>query len=134
MLALADSKTRPRTAPLGSRARAILDRQLRGESPFVFPSPRNPSRPRGPGLPFWYRVRREAGIEDVRLHDLRHAFASKALALGEGLPMIGELIGHRQVNSTERYAHLARELVRASTARVADSIGAAILTEQDGGA
>ena len=48
--------------------------------------------------------------------------------------MIGELLGHRQVNTTARYAHLARESVRASTARVADSIGADILTEQDGAA
>jgi len=63
----------------------------------------------------------------VRLHDLRHSFASRALALGEGLPMIGELLGHSQVNTTARYAHLARESVRASTARVAESIGANIL-------
>ena len=69
-----------------------------------------------------------------RLHDICHSFASRALALGEGLPMIGELLGHRQVNTTARYAHLARESVRASTARVADSIGADILTEQDGAA
>ena len=48
--------------------------------------------------------------------------------------MIGELLGHRQVNTTARYAHLARELVRASTARVADSIGADILTKEAGGA
>ncbi|MCY4599870.1 MAG: tyrosine-type recombinase/integrase, partial [Acidobacteria bacterium] len=82
----------------------------------------------------WNRIRKHADLDGVRLHDLRHSFASRALALGEGLPMIGELLGHRQVNTTARYAHLARESVRASTARVADSIGADILTEQDGAA
>ena len=77
----------------------------------------------------WNRVRRHAGLDGVRLHDLRHSFASRALALGEGLPMIGELLGHQQVNTTARYAHLARESVRTSTAKVAESIGADILTE-----
>ncbi|MDE0409051.1 MAG: integrase arm-type DNA-binding domain-containing protein, partial [Alphaproteobacteria bacterium] len=71
-LVLGDSKTGPRTVPLGSRARAILDRQPRTGSPFVFPSPRDPARPRGPDFKLWYRVRRDARIEDCRLHDLRH--------------------------------------------------------------
>ena len=75
----------------------------------------------------WDRVRRHAGLDGVRLHDLRHTFASRALAIGEGLPMIGELLGHRKIDTTARYAHLARESIRASTARVADSIGADIL-------
>ena len=52
-----------------------------------------------------------------------------ALALGEGLPMIGKLLGHTQVQTTARYAHLARDTVRASTAKVAESIGADILPE-----
>ena len=50
-------------------------------------------------------------------------FASRALALGEGLPMIGELLGHRKVQTTARYAHLARDSVRASTAKVAGGRG-----------
>ena len=67
-------------------------------------------------------ARREAGIEEVHLHDLRHTFASRALALGEGLPMIGKLLGHTQVQTTARYAHLARDTVKASAARIGDSI------------
>lgn len=73
-LALTDAKTGPRTVPLSSKARAILDRQKRADSPFVFPSPLDPARPRGHDLPLWYRVRRQAGIQDRRLHDLRHSW------------------------------------------------------------
>ena len=62
----------------------------------------------------------------VRFHDLRHSFASRALALGESLPMIGKLLGHTQVQTTARYAHLQRDSIKASASRVADSIGADI--------
>ena len=70
----------------------------------------------------WRRIRARAGLDDVRIHDLRHSFASRALALGEGLPMIGKLLGHTQVQTTARYAHLARDTVKASAARIGDSI------------
>ena len=56
------------------------------------------------------------------LHDIWHSFASRALALGEGLPMIGKLLGHTQVQTTARYAHLARDTVNASAGRIGDSI------------
>ena len=71
-LVLADSKTGPRRVPLNAQARRILDSQPRTESSFVFPSPLDPSRPRSYQLSIWDRAREEAGIEDVRLHDLRH--------------------------------------------------------------
>ncbi|MYE59766.1 MAG: tyrosine-type recombinase/integrase [Alphaproteobacteria bacterium] len=117
MLALADSKTGPRTVPLGSRARAILDRQPRGESPFVFPSPLDPSRPRA-DLAFWYRIRREAGIEDCRLHDLRHTMASHAVMNGVPVPVVSRLLGHSNVQMTLRYAHLADRDIEAAAERV----------------
>ena len=72
----------------------------------------------------WKIIRERAGLDDVRLHDLRHSFASRALALGESLPMIGKLLGHSRIETTARYAHLARESVHESAARVADSIAA----------
>ena len=71
----------------------------------------------------WRRIRARAGLDNVRIHDLRHSFASMALALGESLPMIGKLLGHTQVQTTARYAHLANESVKASGSRVGDSIG-----------
>ncbi len=121
-LALTDSKTGPRTVPLGSRARAILDRQPRSESPFVFPSPLDPVRPRDSDLPFWYRVRREAGIEDVRLHDLRHTMASHAVMNGVPVPVVSRLLGHSNVHMTLRYAHLADRDIEAAAERTGQAM------------
>ena len=67
-------------------------------------------------------MRARAGLEDVRIHDLRHSYASRALALGESLPMIGKLLGHKQIETTARYAHLADDSVHASAERIADSL------------
>ena len=75
-LNLGDGKTGPRKVFLNTSARAVIERQPRTDSPFVFPSPRDPERACSPNLPLWYSVRRQAGIEDVRLHDLRHSCAS----------------------------------------------------------
>ena len=75
----------------------------------------------------WLVVRARAGLEDVRIHDLRHSWASRALALGESLSMIGKLLGHNRIETTARYAHLARDTEKASAAKVAGSIGADIL-------
>ena len=70
----------------------------------------------------WKVIRTRAGLHDVRIHDLRHSFASRALALGESLPMIGKLLGHSQAETTARYAHLARDSVHESAARIANSL------------
>lgn len=66
---------------------------------------------------------REFRLPDVRIHDLRHSYASGALALGEALPMIGKLLGHTQVQTTARYAHLANDPVKAAAGKVSDFIG-----------
>jgi integrase len=66
------------------------------------------------------------GLADVRIHDLRHSFASGAVTLGESLPMIGKLLGHTQVQTTARYAHLAADPVKAAAERVSSSIAALI--------
>ena len=78
----------------------------------------------------WRRIRARAGLDGVRIHDLRHSFASRAVALGESLPMIGKLLGHTQVQTTTRYAHLARDTVKASASRVGDSIGEALTSAE----
>ena len=122
-IALGDAKTGPRTVPLNARARAILERQPRGESPFVFPSPRDPSRPRGPDIGLWYRVRREAGIEDCRLHDLRHTHASHAVMNGVPVPVVSRLLGHSSVGMTLRYAHLGDREIEQAAERIGQVIG-----------
>ncbi|MCY4384223.1 MAG: tyrosine-type recombinase/integrase [Nitrospinae bacterium] len=119
-LRLRDTKTGPRMVPLTRTALEALPG--RGESPWVFHAQRGERRLSNL-YHYWKPVRSRAGLDDVRLHDLRHSYASRALALGEGLPVIGALLGHREVAATARYAHLMREAERAAAARVGESIG-----------
>ena len=121
-LDLADSKTGPRRVPVSAAARRIVERQPRDGSPFVFPSPVNPDRPRSPELPLWYRVRREAGIDDVRLHDLRHTVASHAVMNGVPVPVVSRLLGHSNTRMTLRYAHLGDREVEAAAGRVGEAM------------
>ena len=123
-LVLADSKTGARKVPLNTQARRILERQPRGGSPFVFPSPLDPSRPRSYALSLWLRVRRQADIEDVRLHDLRHTHASHAVMNGVPVPVVSRLLGHSSVRMTLRYAHLGDREIEAAAERIGEAIGA----------
>ena len=128
---LADSKTGPRTVMLNSEARAILDRRLRQtDSPWVFPSVKDPSRPQYHGLPLWYAVRREAGIEDMRLHGLRHTVASQAAMNGVPLPVVARMLGHSDVSMTMRYAHVGDREIEAAAERVGQAIAAIIGMEE----
>jgi integrase len=70
----------------------------------------------------WGAIRREAGIGDMRLHDLRHAFASTVVSSGYSLPVVGALLGHTQPQTTARYAHLVDDKLREATNRAAGSI------------
>ena len=78
----------------------------------------NPSRPLPESLSLWRLVRKRAGIEGVRLHDLRHNFASWAVMRGVPLPTVARLLGHRQVSMTLRYAHVHDKEVEAAAERV----------------
>ena len=121
-LHLPDTKTGGRAVPLAPSAVRLLESLPRDEdNPWVIAGKKPGSHLTDLQHP-WRRVRARADLEDVRIHDLRHSFASRALALGEGLPMIGKLLGHTQVQTTARYAHLARDTVKASAARIGDSI------------
>jgi integrase len=77
----------------------------------------------------WRAIRAAARLDDVRLHDLRHAFASVAASSGMGLPIIGKMLGHTQPSTTNRYAHLANDPVKAAAAAVAAKIAAAMRSE-----
>ena len=127
---LPDAKTGGRVVPLGPEARAVLAALPREEdNPWVI-------RGRLPGSHItdlqrpWRRIRARAGLEDVRIHDLRHSYASRALALGESLTMIGKLLGHTQVQTTARYAHLARDSIQNAAARITGSVGGNLTIDQ----
>ena len=121
-LNLGDAKAGPRRVYLNAPARAILDRQPRSNSAWVFPSPLDPGRPLSSDLSLWYQVRRDAGIEDVRLHDLRPRFASHAVLQGIPLPVVSRLLGHKNPSMTLRYAHVGDR----ETEAAAERIGAAV--------
>ena len=126
-LTLADAKTGPRAVPLPpSAVRLLAGLARRPGNPWVIPGHKPGTHMRDiDGA--WQTLRGRAKLNDVRLHDLRHSYASRALALGESLPMIGKLLGHSQVETTARYAHLARDSVHEAAARIAESIAADIV-------
>ena len=127
VLRLRDSKTGPRMVPLTGPVLKVLDGVERADDvPWVLRGARAGSRLACLSW-HWRRIRKETGLHDVRVHDLRHSYASRALALGEGLPAIGRLLGHVRVGTTAKYAHLVRDAEKAAAARTGDSIGAQIL-------
>ena len=124
---IVDGKTGDRTVHLSPSAVKVLAALPRDpNNPWVVPGAK-PGRHMTDIERAWQSIRARAGLHDVRIHDIRHSFASRALALGEGLPMIGRLVGHRRVETTARYAHLARDSVRQSAERIAISIATDIL-------
>ena len=109
-LYLEDSKTGPKTVFLSSHARAVLDGIKTPKSGLVFPAQRKSSKAISIGT-FWSIFRRIPGLDDVRLHDLRHTYATTAIQLGENLTVIGTLLGHRNANTTLGYTHLDDEMM-----------------------
>ena len=121
-LHLSDSKTGPRTVSLSPEAARVLASLPRlSGNPWVVPGAKPGARLSSLFEP-WRRVRARAGLDDVRIHDLRHSYASRALALGESLPVIAKLLGHAQVQTTARYTHLTRDAVKDAAVRVAEGI------------
>ena len=121
-LFLRDSKTGPRTVWLSEPARDILDAVKRKGS-WVFPACRTPG-PQGNNWldRFWGKLRAEAKLDDVRLHDLRHTHASIALREGETVLAIGRLLGHASPETTLKYTHLSD----AMTMEAAETVGAVL--------
>lgn len=124
LLILPDSKTGAKTIPLSTAALEILKGLPRLHSnPYVLPGHVtgqcliNIQKP-------WRRIRCLAGLDDVRLHDLRHSFASFAVEAGGTLPVIGRVLGHSQPQTTARYAHVAHD----PAAHLAEVTGARIAT------
>lgn len=118
-LRLGDSKTGAKTVYLSKQGIDILKRIERlPDNPYVIHG-KEPGAHLTDFQKPWRRIRKSAGLDDVRIHDLRHTFAANAAASGLSLPMIGKLLGHTQAQTTARYAHLAADPVRRANADVA---------------
>ena len=121
-LRLRDSKTGQKVVPVGAAALTILSKISRGKSEFVFPAQGDGSKPFQGVDKTWKVVRAAAGLPDVRMHDLRHTYASTGLQAGYSLPVLGKLLGHADASTTQRYAHIADSPMKVA----ADTIAAAI--------
>lgn len=124
LLRLPDSKTGAKTIPLNAPAVDVLmqlPRVLGNPHVIVGDKPGahlvNLEKP-------WLRLRSQIGLEDVRLHDLRHTFASVGAASGLGLPVIGAVLGHAQAATTQRYAHVGNDPRKAASEQIAGQLDA----------
>lgn len=135
-LMLPDSKTGSRTIYLPPVALQLLERLRQGQrasqriatvelgaraNPYVIAGTKQGRHLVDLQKP-WRRIRKAAKLDDVRIHDLRHSFASVAAASGLSLPVIGALLGHKSSATTARYAHLAADPLREAASRTATSI------------
>ena len=128
ILFLADSKTGKKPVYLSAAAQAVLADLSRIEgNPYIIAGAKA-GAPRADLKKPWQAVTKAAALDGVRLHDLRHSFASIGAGASMGLPIIGKLLGHSQAATTHRYAHLDADPLR----RAADTIGATIAAAMDG--
>jgi integrase len=93
----------------------------------------DPEKPRADLKRPWEALGRRAGLEGVRLHDLRHTYASFGAGGGLGLPIIGKLLGHMQASTTQRYAHLDADPLRRASEAIGGRIAAALDGRRRGG-
>jgi integrase len=121
--AIITKQRRIHRVPISDEAAAIVRQRrlavVKG-SPWLFPGD-TPGQPVQEIRRFWKHIQKEAGIEDVRIHDLRHTFASLLVSGGASLEMIGKLLGHSQLQTTQRYAHLMDSPLRAGVSAVASA-------------
>ncbi len=134
---LPDSKSGPRTVWLSSAARGVIDAIPRysADCPYLFPS-RPPMRPIDNIAFHSDRIRSEAGLPGLRLHDLRHSWDSVAAMNGVDMVTVANLLGHALVETTERYTHLSDQSVSDAADRVSNRIHAALagrVAEREGG-
>jgi integrase len=124
LLFLPESKTGKKTIILNAPALAVLNGLPRLGS-YVVPGD-DPEKPRADLKRPWEAVAKRAGLNRVRLHDLRHTYASFGAGGGLGLPVIGKLLGHTQASTTQRYAHLDNDPLRRASESIAGRIAAAL--------
>jgi len=130
LLFLADSKTGKKTVVLNAPALVVLTGLERIGS-YVVPG-EHPEKPRADLKGPWEAVSKRAGLDGVRLHDLRHTYASLEAGSGLGLPIIGKLLGHTQASTTQRYAHLDNDPLRRATEHIGNQIAEALEGKRSG--
>jgi len=130
LLFLPDSKSGRKTIILNAPAMAVLSGLDRLGS-YVVPAD-DPEKPRSDLKRPWEAVARRAGLDGVRLHDLRHTYASFGVGGGLGLPIIGKLLGHTQTSTTARYAHLDNDPLRRASEAIGGRIAAAMEGKKSG--
>jgi integrase len=122
-ITLPDSKTGRRRIPITEPIQAVLnDIERQDKNPYVIYGKVEGNYLTDLQHP-WRRIRERADLEGVRIHDLRHTYASRAIAKGMSIPMVGKLLGHTQVQTTARYAHLADDQVKEAAELVSADIG-----------
>jgi integrase len=124
LLFLGDSKTGRKTIVLNAPALAVLA-SLPRVGNYVVPGD-NAEMPRTDLKRPWIMVTRQAGLDGLRIHDLRHSFASFGAGGGMGLPIVGKLLGHANATTTARYAHLDADPLRRASNAIASTIAAAL--------
>ena len=122
---LPDSKTGPRSVPLGKAARTVIEALPSPRDPDAFLFPKNAGRHDPPNIvTCWRTICADAELGKLRLHDLRHTTASQAVMSGENLPLVGKLLGHRRHSTTAGYAHLADGYLVKAAERIGSKIAA----------
>jgi integrase len=125
------TKTGKSHRPLGAPALALLDSLKRiAENPYVFAGAK-PNAPLREIRRTWYAARHAAGLDDVRLHDLRHTVASFSVGAGHSLFLTGSLLGHSNPATTKKYAHLRDDARKATADAVSGAIAAAMDTSKE---
>jgi len=113
---------REKVIPLSQRALNVLQRRYDNGSGYVFPNPET-GKPLKHFYSTWNRIRKAAGLPDVRLHDLRHSYASFLVNNGRSLYEVQKLLGHSQLSTTQRYAHLTEDTLKDATEIVGSLVG-----------
>ena len=130
VLRLPDSKTGAKPIYLNAAAISLLRTMPRMDgNPYVIAGKKDGGRLINLQK-VWRRIRARANLNDVRIHDLRHSFASVAAGVGMSLPMIGKLLGHSQPATTARYAHLAADPIRAASNMIGEELTAAMNSQE----
>jgi integrase len=131
-LSLPDSKSGKKVIHLNAPAVSVLSALPRGaDNPYVICGVKAGSHLVNLEKP-WRRIRKAALLDDVRLHDLRHSFASVAVSGGATLPLVGSLLGHSQPSTTQRYAHFAADPLKLAAEQIGERIAAAMAGAQKG--